>query len=178
MDFGIRQARPSDAAQMVAFVHRLCDEPDIDIPMAPGEFAITVEEEAKILQEVADSETSVFLVADAENEIVGVLNCFGEKRKATRHVAELGISIAQKWRGQGIGDAMLAAAIQWAKDTKIIRRIELQVFARNTAAIRLYEKHGFQEEGRRRDAVFRNGEYLDDLVMGLLLESAGDAPPI
>jgi len=51
----------------------------------------------------------------------------------------------------------------------VITRVELQVFARNETAIRLYERFGSEVEGRRRRAVFRGGEYLDDLTMAVLL---------
>ena len=169
MNLTIRHAIPGDAGQMVAFVNRLCEEPEIDIPMEPGEFAFTVEEEEDLLRELAGSQTSTFFVAEVDGQIVGVLNCFGGKRKATRHCAELGISIAKEWRGRGIGNALMAAAIDWARSTGILTRIELQVFARNAGAIQLYEKHGFRIEGTRRNAVYRNGEYLDDHTMGLLL---------
>jgi len=33
----------------------------------------------------------------------------------------------------------------------------------------LYEKFGFQLEGRRRQAIYQNGQHRDDLIMGLLL---------
>ena len=77
--------------------------------------------------------------------------------------------MAREWREQGIGRQLMSHGIHWARSTGIITRIELHVFARNDRAIRLYQALGFVEEGRRREAVIRDGEYLDDLVMGLLL---------
>jgi putative acetyltransferase len=49
-----------------------------------------------------------------------------------------------------------------------VSRIELLVFERNEAAIHLYRKFGFVVEGRRRKAIFRDGKYLDDLMMARL----------
>jgi len=69
----------------------------------------------------------------------------------------------------GSASALTAPAIEWAKGTGIVTRIELAVYARNAAAIHLYEKFGFEIEGRRRRAVYQNGEYVDDLIMALLL---------
>jgi putative acetyltransferase len=77
--------------------------------------------------------------------------------------------VRKEWRGQGVGSALMSAAIAWARQTGIVSRIELQVYVRNQAAIALYRKFGFEVEGRRRRVVYQNGEYLDDLVMALLL---------
>ena len=165
----IREAEPGDAEQLIAYVERLAEETDSDIPLAPGEFNLTVEEEREILAGYAASENSLFLVAEVGSQIVGALTCRGATRQATRHSATLGISIRKGWRGEGIGTALMAHAIEWAGNTGSVTRIELKVIARNKVAIHLYEKFGFQIEGRRQRAVYLNREYADDLIMALLL---------
>jgi RimJ/RimL family protein N-acetyltransferase len=52
-------------------------------------------------------------------------------------------------------------------DTMNLHRIELDVFARNERAGKVYARVGFQVEGRRRDAVYKNGRFEDTIVMGL-----------
>jgi RimJ/RimL family protein N-acetyltransferase len=79
------------------------------------------------------------------------------------------MSVHRGWRNQGIGSALMARAIEWAKSTRLVTRIELNVFVRNEMAIHLYEKFGFQVEGRRRRAVYLDGEFVDDYIMALLL---------
>ncbi len=165
----IREAQIADAEELVAYVKHLSEEPDLDIALGPGEFNLSTYEEEMILTEYAISDNSIFLVAEAEGKIVGALNCKGGVRKATRHSVILGISIFQDWRGRGIGDALMAEAIEWARGTGIVKRIELSVYARNERAIHLYEKHGFEVEGRRKRSVCRKGEYEDDLIMALIL---------
>jgi RimJ/RimL family protein N-acetyltransferase len=49
-----------------------------------------------------------------------------------------------------------------------MHRVYLQVFDFNSRAIALYEQLGFREEGRFRDAVFREGRYCDVVVMSML----------
>jgi RimJ/RimL family protein N-acetyltransferase len=83
---------------------------------------------------------------------------------------ELGISVKQGWRDRGVGTALIRALIDWARATGIITRIELRVYARNAHAIHVYEKFGFEVEGRRRRVILEDGAYLDDLLMGLLLD--------
>lgn len=170
MDLIIREATVNDAAQMLQFVQNLSEEPDINLPMAPGEFKISLEQEKDILAEYQLADNSTFLVAEVEGEIVGILNIKGGLRSRQRHAGELGISVKKGWRGKGLGEQLMEAALRWARREGILKRIELKVYARNTAAIHLYQKYGFEIEGTRRRAIFQGGQYLDDLIMSLLLE--------
>ncbi len=92
------------------------------------------------------------------------------KRKAFTHAGVLGMSVARAWRGNGVGQALMQEALRWARESSTLKRIELKVYVRNAAAVHIYEKFGFEVEGRRRNAVFQDGGYLDDYVMALLLE--------
>lgn len=165
----IRAAQPADAAALIDFVQDLAAEPNADIALSPGEFTLTVEQERAILEEYAAAENSVYLVAECEQEIVGILNCKGGTRRATRHTTILSMSIRANRRNQGVGSALLARAVAWAEASTVVKRIELAVFARNAAARHLYEKFGFEVEGRRQRALFRDGAYHDDLIMARLL---------
>lgn len=169
MNITVRKACPTDAEQLIAHVKSLADEPNANLVLLPGEFTLTVEEEQKVLAEYAAADNSVFLVAEAERAIVGALNCKGGTRRAIRHAVLLGMSVDREWRNQGVGQLLMARAIEWARGTGIVSRIELAVFARNEMAIHLYRKFGFEVEGHRRKAVCRDGEQLDDFIMSLLL---------
>ena len=169
MNIVIREAKPSDAEQLIAFVQRLSEEPGIDIELSAGEFTLTTAEEQKILADSVLSENSVYLLAETDGRIIGVAICNGRNRKAARHMTILGISVDRSWRGKGIGRQLMAKVIERARSTGVVSRIELFVFARNKRAIHLYQEFGFEIEGCRRKAIFKDGEYLDDLVMALLL---------
>lgn len=167
----IRPARIEDAEQMVECGIEMSEEwPTIDIPMAPGEFVYTVEQEREVIQTYAQSDNSIFLVADLGGKLIGLLNIRGSQRTATRHSAVLGITVRKGWRGLGVGGRLMAAAVAWAQANPLLTRVELQVYARNQTGIHLYEKYGFVTEGRRRKAIFQAGEYLDDLLMALVME--------
>ncbi|AIY41577.1 GNAT family acetyltransferase YhhY [Collimonas arenae] len=84
------------------------------------------------------------------------------------HGGTLGMGVLEPWRGRGVGDALLAATIERAT-TSGITRVELEVYARNAAAIALYRKHGFVEEGVKRKARFLDGRYDDVVMMALLI---------
>jgi putative acetyltransferase len=79
------------------------------------------------------------------------------------------MAVASEWRGRGVGSALVVGAIEWARKHGL-HKLTLTVFAHNTAAIALYLKFGFVEEGRRVKQFRRaNGELWDALEMGLLL---------
>ncbi len=165
----MREAQADDAPAMIRYAQVLFAEPGLDLPTSPGEFTLTVEQEEAVVAEYAAAGNCVFLLAMArEGEIVGMLNCRGSSRRALRHSCVMGISVAREHRGAGIGTALMQSMLNWASASGI-KRIELNVYARNQRAIRLYRSFGFQAEGRRRAAVFQDGEHLDDIVMSLLL---------
>lgn len=82
---------------------------------------------------------------------------------------EFGMLVAAGWRGRGVGSALVAAAIDWAR-ARGLHKLALGVFPHNRAAIGLYRKFGFVEEGRRVKHIRRaNGELWDLIEMGRLI---------
>ena len=67
--------------------------------------------------------------------------------------------------GQGVGSALMAAIVDLADNWLALKRVELEVYTDNAAAIHLYEKFGFVLEGTKRKFAFREGEYVDAHVM-------------
>lgn len=85
-----------------------------------------------------------------------------------RH-AELSIVIGEKdYWSKGYGTIIMKQLIDWGFFGLNLRRLYLHVFSFNTRAINLYEKLGFKQEGTMRDMVYRNGNYHDVLVYGLM----------
>ena len=167
----VREARPDDAERLLTYLHELAAEPDVLVPLTEGEppLSYTVDQERRILADYVAADNSVFLVAEADGDIVGSLNCLGGTRASTRHAVVLGMSVRRAWRNRGVGSALLGAALDWARGTRVVTRIELAVYRENAPAIHLYEKFGFETEARRRRAIRHRGRYVDDLVMALLL---------
>lgn len=105
------------------------------------------------------------LVALAEGVIVGEVRV----DPSWMGFGEIGMMVAADWRGRGVGTALVAAAIEWAR-AHGLHKLALSVFPHNDAAIALYRKSGFVEEGRLVQHVRRaDGELWDLIEMGLLL---------
>lgn len=87
--------------------------------------------------------------------------------ESSRHVLEVkGLAVDPARQGEGIGAALLDAAIAGARE-RGARRLVLRVLSGNAAARHLYEGRGFEVEGARREAFLLGGAYVDDLMMGL-----------
>ncbi len=165
----IREATPADAEQIIALVQSITNEPDCTIPWSPGEFQITVEQERELLARYHEAANCLYLVAEVEGQIVGILSCEGGTRQARRHCASSGMSVAKEWRNKGIGTALKQHLIEWAQNTDIIHRLETEVYAHNEPIIHLNRKLGFVEEGRRQHAYFQHGQFIDSIIMARLL---------
>lgn len=111
---------------------------------------------------------NVHLAAEVDGRVVGDLGLHLERSLRRRHVAGLGMSVHPDSQGQGVGSALLAAAVDLADNWLNVHRLELQVYADNAAAIHLYQKFGFAIEGTLRDYAFRQGQYVDAYFMARL----------
>lgn len=165
IEIEIREATPADAAALIEHLKALAAEPGINIPLAPDEVTVTLDEERDRIEGFTDNPRALMLVAVRGNELLGELTVRGISiRRAVAHVATLGMSVRADARGQGIGKVLLEDAIAWVADAGF-KRLELAVYARNQPAISLYETHGFVLEGRRRGFIKEGEVFLDDLTM-------------
>ena len=83
--------------------------------------------------------------------------------------AEIGIILGDKsvWN-QGYGTEVMSLMQLHGFRTLNLNRIFLRVNSDNNHAIRTYEKVGFVSEGKLRQAVYKNGEYNDVILMSVL----------
>jgi putative acetyltransferase len=110
------------------------------------------------------------LVAELEGRVVGTLGLHLESNPRRHHTGAIGMAVHERFQNQGVGSTLVAAALDLADNWLNLRRLELQVYTDNTAAIHLYKKFGFEIEGTLRDYAFRNGEYVDAYAMARLRE--------
>jgi diamine N-acetyltransferase len=106
---------------------------------------------------------ATFVVHDArDGEPVGV--CSLEEIDHHFGRAELGIYLGER-RGQGIGSDAIRLLLDWAFNMLDLRNVMLETFAFNEEATRAYERAGFREIGRRRDALVSLGRRYDAILM-------------
>jgi RimJ/RimL family protein N-acetyltransferase len=84
---------------------------------------------------------------------------------------ELGMGLIAGYRGRGLGSMLMDEIIAWTRARPDAHKIALQVWPHNKAAIRLYEKKGFVQEGYLHKHYRRSsGELWDTILMGLPLD--------
>ena len=110
-------------------------------------------------------QNSTALVALYDAVVVGHAGLHQEKNVRRRHVASLGISVADSFAGRGVGGALMAELVRLADNWLNIARLELTVFCDNAAALHLYGKFGFEIEGTHRAYALRNGVFVDSYSM-------------
>ncbi|HYM33268.1 MAG TPA: GNAT family N-acetyltransferase [Candidatus Cybelea sp.] len=109
-----------------------------------------------------------FRIAHDGERVIGWCDITPIPRPAFAHNGVLGIGLLPEMRGRGIGRRLLSATIDAARRFGL-ERIELDVFASNERARRLYLSLGFEVEGVRRRYAKLRGAYEDSTLMSLLL---------
>ncbi|MBP8002560.1 MAG: GNAT family N-acetyltransferase [Chloroflexi bacterium] len=111
-------------------------------------------------------------VAEWEGQVIGSANLMQSDRPRLIHSGRLGLYVHPHYWGRGVGSALMTHLLEMADNWLNLKRVELEVFTDNAAAIRLYEKFGFVPEGVRRKVAFRDGILADDLSMARLRDVA------
>ncbi|MCM2129470.1 GNAT family N-acetyltransferase [Larsenimonas rhizosphaerae] len=122
-------------------------------------------------EKVAAGPGKHLLVATLDGRLVGQISLLLEEhRPRRRHVGSLGMGVDETVHGQGIGTRLLGAALELADDWLGLTRLELSVYADNAAAIALYTRAGFEQEGHHRNFARREGVLVDALSMARIRE--------
>jgi len=131
-----------------------------------GTLQVPFQSEDDVRKKVENSpEGMVRLVAEVDGRVVGASTLHRSHAPRKQHLADCGVSVHPDYWNRGVGSALIGAMVDLADQWLGLKRLELEVYADNAAAIHLYEKFGFVVEGTKRKYAFRNGEYVDTLVM-------------
>ncbi|WP_037678613.1 GNAT family N-acetyltransferase [Streptomyces griseus] len=102
----------------------------------------------------------------ATGELVGevVLNEWDPDARSCTFRTLLG----PRGRGRGLGTEATRLIVGHGFENVGLHRIQLALYGDNSRARRVYEKVGFVVEGVRREAAYREGEWVDEVLMALL----------
>ncbi len=114
---------------------------------------------------------AVLYLALSGGAVVGWCDVVPHRMEGFTHTGKLGIGVRHDHRGMGVGARLMHAAIDQARIIGL-QRIELDVFASNTRAAKLYRLMEFVEEGIRRHARKIDGVYDDIILMARLFPEA------
>jgi len=169
----VREGRARDARAVRDLIAAVAAEPSIPLLTTPQ--AMTTERVRGYIAGARAGGLGLFLVGEIDGAIVGNIGGRVLDIEPSRHVFEIGMSVAASARDVGVGSALLDAALAWAAVAGY-QKVVLSVFPHNERAISLYERHGFVHEGVRARQFVREGHYLDEVLMARWLGSGDDAP--
>jgi RimJ/RimL family protein N-acetyltransferase len=109
-----------------------------------------------------------YLVASDGDCILGFAHAERGRYLRNQHSANVVIGLLPRARGRGLGTRLLGA-IEDRAVRDGVSRLELTVMVHNTAAIGLYRKCGYVQEGVRRRSLIVDGRPVDELSMAKLL---------
>ncbi len=113
---------------------------------------------------------SAHLLALDGHRVIGSLSIRRDEHPVTAHVATLGMFVAASYRRRGIGTALLVEALRWARRNGV-ERVELTVYPGNEAALALYRRFGFEQEGRLVRHAKKSYGYEDEILMAAWIGS-------
>jgi ribosomal protein S18 acetylase RimI-like enzyme len=112
-------------------------------------------------QRVLAGEWGAVFVALSGERVIGYIGVHPHDEYG--HV--LGMLVEERYRGNGIGEALLVNALQWARE-RGLPDVSLLVFPHNERAIGLYRKYEFEPRDYYPDDVTRQtGEVWDTMLM-------------
>ncbi|MDU5080721.1 GNAT family protein [uncultured Tissierella sp.] len=115
----------------------------------------------------SESSRSYIIVERESNKPVGITSLINIDYKNRNAECIIDIGDKTSW-GKGYGTEAMKLLLNYSFLEMNLHRVYLRVFSFNNKAIKLYEKIGFQHEGRSRESIFREGKWHDIIHMAIL----------
>jgi RimJ/RimL family protein N-acetyltransferase len=169
MSVRIRRARGDDVDFLVELANHEDVEPYLAARRARDHDAVAAEVE-RSLDEPQEFGRFVIEVDDGDGwRLAGSLEFEVENRRS--RIARLGgLAVHPDFRGRRLADEAARIFDRHLLVDLDYHRLELECYGFNDRAMRHAERIGFVREGARRRAYWRNGEWVDGVLYGLLRE--------
>lgn len=115
----------------------------------------------------AEKQFRFIIEAIPGKNIVGAIDIFDFDIQNKR--AGVGILIDKNYRKLGMGSQALEVLINYAKTTLNLHQLYCNVLMSNLVSLHLFKKKHFQEIGVKKDWIFINGKYHDEVLLQLIL---------
>ncbi|MEG2017959.1 MAG: GNAT family protein [Clostridium sp.] len=165
----LREADVNDAEAMLKYLNIVGGESN-NLLFGDNEFRLTVEQEEGYIESMKRNDNALMAIGVIDGQVISIAQVAAPPRKRIAHNGELAISIKKEYWSMGIGREMMKLIIDFAKETGVIKNINLGVKSDNEKAIKLYEKMGFEKVGVHRDFFNIDGKYYDEILMDLYLK--------
>jgi ribosomal-protein-alanine N-acetyltransferase len=166
----IRRAREDDADFLAELVMHEDVEPFLAAVRAKGEDEI----HAEIRRSEAERAAFGVFVIEVDGERAGTMQ-FERTNERSRIASLGGLAVHPDFRGGKVADEA-ARLFQRHLFDEGFHRLQLEIYGFNERAMRHAERSGFVREGVRRKAYWRNDEWVDGVLYGLVAEDLENEP--
>ena len=171
MNVDIRRARPDD----VDFLVELFTHEDVEPFLAAVRPKDAESIAAQIARSEGDPDAFGVFVIEVDGTRAGTMQF--ERANRRSRIADLGaLAIHPEFRGGRVSDEAARLFQRHLMDDLGFHRVQLEVYGFNERAIRHAERSGFVREGVRRKAYWRNDQWVDGILFGLVAEDL-ETPP-
>ena len=130
-------------------------------PISPGA------KDPRLVIDDSDHGTVSFSVVDLDDDaLIGTATLWGIDTH--NRVAHIGLGLLPAARGQGYGTDVVAVMCRYGFAVRSLHRLQIETLSDNAAMLRAAERNGFVREGLIRSSAWVMGEFLDEVVLGLL----------
>jgi RimJ/RimL family protein N-acetyltransferase len=166
LPFTVRVARPDDVQAVLNIQRTAIAESEDYFVRTPEELDSSRQEAAATLAGLLSRDNCLWLVAEREGEVIGSLDFHGGEFARIRHVGSFGVTVRADFRNHGVGKGLVEMLLLWATSHPYIEKLTTNLFTNNTRAVALFNRFGFQSEGRRhREFLVAPGRYLDSILL-------------
>ncbi|MFM9442093.1 GNAT family N-acetyltransferase [Streptomyces acidiscabies] len=125
--------------------------------------------EPRLVVEEGTEDRVPFSVVELEGgTLIGVASLWGIDTH--NRYAHVGVSLLPSARGKGYGTDVVATLCHYAFVVRSLHRLQVETLADNDAMLRAAERNGFVREGVLKSSAWVLGEFLDEVILGLLVE--------
>ena len=172
MTVSIRRARADD----VDFLVELVTHEDVEPFLAAVRPKTREDVLADVERSQAEPDAFGVFVVEVDGARAGTM-AFERANRRSR-IADLGgLAVHPDFRGRRVGDKVARLLQQHLFDDLGFHRVQLEIYGFNERAQRHAERAGFVREGVRRKAYWRNEEWVDGVLYGLVVEDRPESSP-
>ena len=125
-----------------------------------------------ISQETHCPRNLVLIASNETNMEFGIFKLFNIDWQSRS--AEAGWDIFEQFRGKHQGKKLVEAGVAFAFNIMNLRRLDAQILITNERSLKCAQSAGFNIEGCQKKAIFKNYQYIDNLMLGIIKEEKNE----